>query len=154
MKKVMMFASGIIMAGCVSVESTREQLNSKDSTAVNQAEERVYNIGVQGKDPCGINSTWFVPVETPQQVEYVKLLSNPAVLAKIISEGGKSEVVNAAAERFCICHEKAPAAETIVLYFSYIENKLANLNKDLNEKVKKAITAKTFGKGCVRGNKK
>lgn len=65
MKKVMMFASGIIMAGCVSVESTREQLNSKDSTAVNQAEERVYNIGVQGKDPCGINSTWFVPVETP-----------------------------------------------------------------------------------------
>ena len=149
MKKVMMFASGIIMAGCVSVESTREQLNSKDSTAVNQAEERVYNIGVQGKDPCGINLTWFVPVETPQQVEYVKLLSNPSVLAKIISEGGKSEVVNAAAERFFICHEKAPASETIVLYFSYIENKLANLNKDLNEKVKKAIIAKLSGRDVL-----
>lgn len=81
MKKVMMIAFGIIMAGCVSVESTRELLNSKDSTAVSQAEERVYNIGVQGKDPCGINSTWFVPVETSQQVEYVKLLSNPSVLA-------------------------------------------------------------------------
>ena len=50
--------------------------------------------------------------------------------------------MNAAAERFCICHEKAPAAETIVLYFRHIEKKLANLNKDLNEKVKKAITAK------------
>lgn len=149
MKKVMMFASGIIMAGCVSVESTREQLNSKDSTAVNQAEERVYNIGVQGKDPCGINSTWFVPVETPQQVEYVKLLSNPSVLAKIISEGGKSEVVNAAAERFCICHEKAPASETIVLYFRHIEKKLANLNKDLNEKVKKAITANLSGEDVL-----
>ena len=149
MKKVMMFASGIIMAGCVSVESTREQLNSKDSTAVSQAEERVYNIGVQGKDPCGINSTWFVPVETPQQVEYVKLLSNPAVLAKIIYKGGKSEVVNAAAERFCICHEKAPTAKTIVLYFDYIENKLANLNKDLNEKVKKAIIAKLSGRDVL-----
>ena len=150
MKKIMMITSSIIMAGCVSVESTREQLNSKDSTAVSQAEERVYNIGVQGKDPCGINSTWFVPVETPQQVEYVKLLSNPAVLAKIISEGGKSEVVNAAAERFCICHEKAPAAETIVLYFSYIENKLANLNKDLNKKVKKAIIAKLSGRDVLK----
>ena len=149
MKKIMMITSSIIMAGCVSVESTREQLNSKDSTAVNQAEERVYNIGVQGKDPCGINSTWFVPVETPQQVEYVKLLSNPAVLAKIIYKGGKSEVVNAAAERFCICHEKAPTAKTIVLYFDYIENKLANLNKDLNEKVKKAIIAKLSGRDVL-----
>ena len=144
-----MITSSIIIAGCVSVEGTREQLKSKDSTVVDAAEERVYNIGVQGKDPCGINSTWFVPVETPQQVEYVKLLSNPAVLAKIISEGGKSEVVNAAAERFCICHEKAPAAETVVLYFSYIENKLANLNKDLNEKVKKAIIAKLSGRDVL-----
>lgn len=150
MKKVMMFASGIIMAGCVSVESTREQLNSKDSTAVSQAEERVYNIGVQGKDPCGINSTWFVPIETPQQVEYVKLLSNSTVLAKIISEGGKSEVVNAAAERFCICHEKAPAAETIVLYFRLIEKKLMSLNKELNEKVKKAITANLSGRDVLK----
>ncbi|MBO5905702.1 MAG: hypothetical protein J6Q84_04710 [Kiritimatiellae bacterium] len=149
MKKIMMITSSIIIAGCVSVEGTREQLKSKDSTTVNAAEERVYNIGVQGKDPCGINSTWFVPVETPQQVEYVKLLSNSAVLAKIISEGGKSEVVNAAAERFCICHEKAPASETIVLYFRHIEKKLANLNKDLNEKVKKAITANLSGEDVL-----
>lgn len=149
MKKIMMITSSIIIAGCVSVEGTREQLKSKDSTTVNAAEERVYNIGVQGKDPCGINSTWFVPVETSQQVEYVKLLSNPSVLAKIISEGDKSEVVNAAAERFCICHEKAPAAETIVLYFRHIEKKLANLNKDLNKKVKKAITAKLSGRDVL-----
>lgn len=149
MKKIMMITSSIIIVGCVSVEGTREQLKSKDSTTVNAAEERVYNIGVQGKDPSGINSTWFVPVETPQQVEYVKLLSNPAVLAKIIYKGGKSEVVNAAAERFCICHEKAPTAKTIVLYFDYIENKLANLNKDLNEKVKKAIIARLSGRDVL-----
>ena len=83
MKKLLMAVAlgAAAVSGCVSVESTRAQLNSNNPQEVKNAEETIYTIVTTGKDKTG-----FVKYQTQQQIEYVKLLSNQDILTKIFAE--------------------------------------------------------------------
>ena len=82
------------IAGCVSVEQTRQQLQSKDSAEVKKAEENIYRIATEGRDPSG-----FVQFTPAQQAEYVSLVSNNDLLLRIMDESYRDEVIMAAAEK-------------------------------------------------------
>ena len=80
-KRTVAFVIGAVaITGCVSVESTRAQLNSNNPQEVKDAEETIYKIATTGKDKTG-----FVQFTTQQQVEYVQLISNQELLAEIFA---------------------------------------------------------------------
>lgn len=82
------------IVGCVSVEQTRQQLQSKDSAEVKNAEANIYRIATEGRDPSG-----FVQFTPQQQVEYVDLTSNNDLLLKILDKSYQDEVTLAAAKK-------------------------------------------------------
>lgn len=82
------------IVGCVSVEQTRQQLQSKDSAEVKKAEENIFRIATEGRDPSG-----FVQFTPQQQVEYVDLTSNNDLLLKILDKSYRDEVILAAAKK-------------------------------------------------------
>ena len=82
------------IVGCVSVEQTRQQLQSKDSAEVKKAEENIFRIATEGRDPSG-----FVKFTPQQQVEYVALAPNNALLLKILDRSYQDEVTLAAANK-------------------------------------------------------
>ena len=96
MKKLIMAVaiSAIVVSGCVSVESTRAQLNSNNPQEVKNAEDTIYTVVTTGKDKTG-----FVQFTTEQQVEYVKLTSNQDLLLRIIDDAHNGDVIAAAIER-------------------------------------------------------
>ena len=84
----------VVTTGCVSIDSTRTQLNSKDISEVKKAEETIYTIATTGRDSSG-----FVQFQTLQQIEYVQLSSNQELLLRIIDNAHSSEIIEAATER-------------------------------------------------------
>lgn len=96
MKKLIMAVaiSAIVVSGCVSVESTRAQLNSNNPQEVKNAEETIYTVVTTGKDKTG-----FVQFTTEQQVEYVQLTSNQELLLRIIDNAYEGEVIAAAVKQ-------------------------------------------------------
>lgn len=87
-----LYATAIV--GCVSVEQTRLQLQSKDSAEVKKAEENIYRIATEGRDPSG-----FVRFTPAQQVEYVSLASNNDLLLRILDHSYEEKVIRATAEK-------------------------------------------------------
>ena len=87
-----MCAAAIV--GCVSVEQTRLQLQSKDSAEVKKAEENIYRIATEGRDPSG-----FVEFTPAQQAEYVSLVSNNDLLLRIMDRSREDKVIRTAAEK-------------------------------------------------------
>ena len=67
------------MAGCISVEKTRAQLQSGDKSEIKRAEETIYFVATQNFQP-----------ET--QIEYVSLTSNEELLLRILKSGWSDEV--------------------------------------------------------------
>lgn len=96
MKKLSMAVALIAMAitGCVSVEGTRTQLNSKDAAEVKKAEETIYAIATTGKDPVGI-----AKFTSKEQAEYVKLTSSNELLERIVDNARDAEVIAVAVDR-------------------------------------------------------
>ena len=96
MRKLMIAIAvgAVALAGCVSVESTRAQLNSKNDAEVQKAENNIYTIATTGMDPLGL-----IKFESWQQVEYVQLTSNQELLLKIMDEGRGDDVRAAALQK-------------------------------------------------------
>jgi hypothetical protein len=96
MKKLSMAVALVAMAisGCVSVEGTRTQLNSKDAAEVKKAEETIYAIATTGKDPVGI-----AKFTSKEQAEYVKLTSSNELLERIVDNARDAEVIAVAVDR-------------------------------------------------------
>ena len=92
MKKLLTaVAIGVIaLSGCVSIESTRAQLNSKNPQEVKNAEETIYTIVTTGKDKTG-----FAQFDVYQRIEYVKLTSNQELLAKIFARTCSNDEIGA-----------------------------------------------------------
>ncbi len=86
--------ASLLFAGCVSVESTRAQLSSSNPKEVQKAEQNILQIAKTGTDPSGL-----IQLETSQQLEYVNLVSNNALLLQIIDGTRKDELVAAAADK-------------------------------------------------------
>ena len=82
------------IVGCVSVEQTRQQLQSKDSAEVKKAEENIVFYATQGQDQTG-----FIKFTPQQQVEYVALAPNNDLLLKILDKSYQDEVTLAAANK-------------------------------------------------------
>ena len=118
MRKLMIAIAIVAMAlaGCVSVESTRAQLNSKNDAEVQKAENNIYTIATTGKDPTGL-----IQFETRQQIEYVQLTSNQELLLRIIDESYQGDVIAAAVQK--IDFSQKGVAHSFVL------NRFARLNK-------------------------
>lgn len=96
--KMKMIAGACLCAaaivGCVSVEQTRQQLQSKDSAEVKKAEENIVFYATQGQDQTG-----FIKFTPQQQVEYVALAPNNDLLLKILDKSYQDEVTLAAANK-------------------------------------------------------
>lgn len=87
-------ASACVVLGCVSVEQTRTQLQSNNAAEIQKAENTIYFVATEGRDPTG-----FVQFTPEQQVEYVNLASNNALLLRIIDGTRRDEVIVAAAAK-------------------------------------------------------
>ena len=90
------------IVGCVSVEQTRLQLQSKDSAEVKKAEENIIFYATQGQDQTG-----FIKFTPQQQIEYVSLLSNNETLFKIIDKACRKEVIQAAINKLDLSEKGA-----------------------------------------------
>ena len=109
-KRTVAFAliGAVAVSGCVSIESTRARLNSKDAAEVKKGEDTIYQVATAGQD-----STGFVKFTTKEQVEYVRLTSNQELLLRIIDKSNNGDVIEAAIER--IDFSKSGAAKEFVL---------------------------------------
>ena len=87
-------ASACVVVGCVSVEQTRTQLQSNNASEIQKAENTIYFVATEGRDPTG-----FVQFTPQQQIEYVNLASNNALLLRIIDGTHRDEVIAAAAAK-------------------------------------------------------
>lgn len=87
-------SGALAIVGCVSVENTRTQLSSGNPQEVQKAEDNIFRIATTGKDESG-----FLQFDKNQQIEYVNLASNNALLLKIIDEAYQGEIVVAAANK-------------------------------------------------------
>lgn len=87
-------AGALAIVGCVSVENTRAQLSSGNPQEVQKAEDNILRIATTGKDESG-----FMHFDTNQQIEYVNLASNNALLLKIIDNTREDEIILAAANK-------------------------------------------------------
>ena len=94
--RVLAFAlvGAMAMTGCVSIDSTRAKLNSKDASEVKKGEDAVYWAAAVGRDATG-----FVSLTTAERIEYVKLTSNQELLIRIIDNSNDGDVIEAALER-------------------------------------------------------
>lgn len=73
-------------AGCVSVESTREQLKSRDAAVVKQAEDNIVRAAVEGlAGPIQLGES--------EQMEYVKLAPDNKTLVRIIEGSYNSDII-------------------------------------------------------------
>lgn len=91
---VVALASASAIVGCVSVEQTRAQLMSNNAAEIQKAENTIYFVATEGRDPTG-----FVQFTPQQQVEYVALAPNNDLLLKIIDKSYRDEVTLAAANK-------------------------------------------------------
>lgn len=87
-------ASACVVVGCVSVEQTRTQLQSNNAAEIQKAENTIYFVATEGRDPSG-----FVQFTPQQQVEYVALASNNDLLLRILDKSYQDEVTLAAANK-------------------------------------------------------
>ena len=87
-------ASACVVVGCVSVEQTRTQLQSNNAAEIQKAENTIYFVATEGRDPSG-----FVQFTPQQQVEYVALAPNNSLLLKILDKSYQDEVTLAAANK-------------------------------------------------------
>lgn len=87
-------ASACVVLGCVSVEQTRTQLQSNNAAEIQKAENTIYFVATEGRDPSG-----FVQFTPQQQIEYVNLASNNELLLRIIDGTYRDEVIAAAAAK-------------------------------------------------------
>ena len=125
------------LTGCVSIEGTRAQLNSKIPSEVQKAEDTIWTIATEGRDPNGL-----MQFNTQQQIEYVRLLSNSERLLGIMNNAiarGKNDVAIAAAERidFFACG-KGEVACFFDVYYEQI--------KRMDEKVASKLRAEIVTK--------
>ena len=139
MRKLMMAISICTMAliGCVSIEGTRAQLNSKIPSEVQKAEDTIWTIAIEGRDPNGL-----MQFNAQQQVEYVRLLSNSELLLKIMNNAiasGKKDVAIAAAERidFFACGK----GEVACFFGAYYEQ-LKRIDEKVASKLRNKIVTK------------
>jgi len=84
----------LAIIGCVSVDSTRTQLASSNPQDVKKAEENIFVIATTGKDAFGI-----VEFTRDQQIEYVNLASNNALLLRILDKTSDEKIIVSAARR-------------------------------------------------------
>lgn len=129
MKKLMIVITvgAMALAGCVSVEGTRAQLNSKNDAEIKKAENNIYTIATTGKDPLGL-----IEFGTRQQIEYVQLTSNQELLLRIIDESYQGDVIAAAVQKIDFS-QKGVA-------HSFILNRFNRLNKMGDERLARLKT--------------
>lgn len=87
-----MLACAMTFVGCVSVESTRAQLQSSNPTEVAQGEQTAVQAAIRGVD-----STGFKKFSTTERVAFVKLLRNPETLMDIVERSGNEPEIRQAA---------------------------------------------------------
>lgn len=95
------------LVGCVSVESTRTQLNSGIPSQVKQAEENISSIARLGHVPQGMQE-----FQTGERVAFIGLTKNPKVLVEILQYSEIAEVKEAALKQYP--YENPAAAKMFV----------------------------------------
>ena len=113
-------AGALAIVGCVSVENTRAQLSSGNPQEVQKAENNIFRIATTGKDESG-----FMQFDKKQQIEYVNLAPNNALLLKIIDNTREDEIILAAANK-------------IDLTKPGIGMEILTQHKDMSQKVRRA----------------
>ena len=78
-------AIAALFVGCVSVESTKAQLESGDAQSVRQAEETIVHQALYNQQ-----------ISTGERIQYVKLTKNPEVLFDICDRTSDNEIKSAA----------------------------------------------------------
>ena len=139
----MSFAIGAMaVSGCVSVESTRAQLNSNNPQEVKNAEETIYTIVTTGKDKTG-----FVKFDKPQQIEYLMLTSNQELLTKIFEETYHDVQIGVAVAKKMEFSQK----DSIVSFIKKNYTALKNLSGVLSESVMKEIINAMLASSTLEG---
>lgn len=139
MKKLMQVAviGMLAMTGCVSIESTRAQLNSNNPSEIEKAEETIMIIAKNGCDPYGL-----VQFNVPQRIEYVKLLSNRSRLESIMSyhsSGREGAIAIAAAQSF---YMKECSRNELEMFFEVYYKELQKIDKNAALEIKTMIIQK------------
>lgn len=135
-KLIIVICVGVMaIAGCVSIEGTRAQLNSSNPSEVQKAEDTIWTIATEGRDPNGL-----MQFNTQQQIEYVRLLSNSKRLLGIMKNAiasGKEDVAIAAAERidFFACGEVAS-------FFDFYYERIKRIDEKVASKMRAEIITK------------
>ena len=115
-----------MLLGCVSVEGTRQRLNSKDPSEVKKAEADIYAMATHGDG-----------LTEQQQVEYVNLTSNQGLLLRIIDDARSGKVIAAATERLDFS-QKGAAHSFVKKRFE----KLKKVDEKRSETLKEQIVSK------------
>lgn len=87
-------ASAVMMTGCVTIQSTREQLNSGIPAEIQKAEDNIYSIAAYGQD-----ANRRVYFSDSQRVAFVELTSNRDLLLKILDNSDEKKVIRVAAAK-------------------------------------------------------
>ncbi len=88
MKLVFAALGFVLLAGCVSVESTKAMLESGNDQLVSEAEKTIVNQALYNRQ-----------ISTAERIQYVKLTKNPEVLFDICRHASDSRVKSAAVKQ-------------------------------------------------------
>ena len=143
MNRLMLNTLGIgmvLMAGCVSIESTRARLNSGIASEVAKAEEDIFAIATTGFDKNQIMN-----YQESEQIDFVNLSTNQTLLARIVVASKNGDVAIAAARKLNFSEE-----ESIVSFINNYESELNKVGREVKSEIIKSMLSTSSERGMIK----